>query len=77
MRKAAIPGLVTLVILRLPSLMEPHWYTDEAGYVNVARGLLRGKILYIIGNVEKKGSIALAKVAESIPQPVSAIWTRR
>jgi 4-amino-4-deoxy-L-arabinose transferase-like glycosyltransferase len=45
-RKAAIPGLVTLVILRLPSLMEPHWYTDEAGYVNVARELLRGKILY-------------------------------
>ena len=46
MRKAAIPGLVTLVILRLPSLMEPHWYTDEAGYVNVARELLSGKILY-------------------------------
>src|ERR1022692_2333064 len=26
--------------------MEPHWYTDEAGYVNVARELLKGKILY-------------------------------
>lgn len=46
MRKAAIPGLVTLAVLRLPSLMEPHWYTDEAGYVNVARELLSGKILY-------------------------------
>jgi 4-amino-4-deoxy-L-arabinose transferase-like glycosyltransferase len=45
-RKAAIPGLATLAILRLPSLMEPHWYTDEAGYVNVARELLVGKILY-------------------------------
>jgi 4-amino-4-deoxy-L-arabinose transferase-like glycosyltransferase len=45
-RKAAIPGLVTLGVLRLPSLMEPHWYTDEAGYVNVARELLTGKILY-------------------------------
>jgi 4-amino-4-deoxy-L-arabinose transferase-like glycosyltransferase len=45
-RKAAIPGLVTLAVLRLPSLMEPHWYTDEAGYVNVARELLSGKILY-------------------------------
>jgi 4-amino-4-deoxy-L-arabinose transferase-like glycosyltransferase len=45
-RKAAIPGLVTLAVLRLPSLMEPHWYTDEAGYVNVARELLNGKILY-------------------------------
>ena len=46
MRKAAIPGLAVLAVLRLPSLMEPHWYTDEAGYVNVARELLRGKILY-------------------------------
>ena len=40
MRRTAIPGLVVLAILRLPSLMEPHWYTDEAGYVNVARELL-------------------------------------
>src|ERR1700688_4168376 len=46
MRRAAVPGLVTLVILRLPSLMEPHWYTDEAGDVNVAPGLLGGKVLY-------------------------------
>jgi 4-amino-4-deoxy-L-arabinose transferase-like glycosyltransferase len=45
-RRAAIPGLLTLAILRLPSLMEPHWYTDEAGYLNVARELLTGKILY-------------------------------
>src|ERR1022692_1178982 len=27
--------------------MEPHWYTDEAGYVNVARELLAGKVLYL------------------------------
>ena len=46
MRRAAIPGLVTLAVLRLPSLMEPHWYTDEAGYLNVARELLNGKVLY-------------------------------
>ncbi|HVC41044.1 MAG TPA: glycosyltransferase family 39 protein [Candidatus Saccharimonadales bacterium] len=46
MRKVAIPGLATLAVLRVPSLMEPHWYTDEAGYVNVARELLKGKILY-------------------------------
>jgi 4-amino-4-deoxy-L-arabinose transferase-like glycosyltransferase len=38
--------LLVLVVLRLPSLMEPHWYTDEAGYVNVARSMLNGKILY-------------------------------
>lgn len=44
--RSAMPGLLTLVVLRLPSLMEPHWYTDEAGYVNVARSLLNGKILY-------------------------------
>ena len=47
MRKAAIPGLLVLAVLRLPSLMEPHWYTDEAGYLNVARELLQGKILYL------------------------------
>ena len=47
MRRTAIPGLVVLAILRLPSLMEPHWYTDEAGYVNVARELLAGKVLYL------------------------------
>ena len=46
MRRAALPGLIALAILRLPSLMEPHWYTDEAGYLNVARELLNGKILY-------------------------------
>jgi 4-amino-4-deoxy-L-arabinose transferase-like glycosyltransferase len=45
-RKAALPGLLALVILRLPSFMEPHWYTDEAGYLNVARQLLQGKVLY-------------------------------
>jgi 4-amino-4-deoxy-L-arabinose transferase-like glycosyltransferase len=44
--RSAVPGFLTLVVLRLPSLMEPHWYTDEAGYVNVARSLLNGKILY-------------------------------
>src|ERR1700733_11840281 len=27
--------------------MEPHWYTDEGGYLNVARQLLQGKILYL------------------------------
>jgi 4-amino-4-deoxy-L-arabinose transferase-like glycosyltransferase len=44
--KSALPGLVLLAVLRLPSLMEPHWYTDEAGYVNVGRSLLQGKVLY-------------------------------
>ena len=33
-------------ILRIPSFLEPHWYTDEAGYVTTARALLQGKVLY-------------------------------
>ena len=36
-------GVADPRVLRLPSLIEPHWYTDEAGYVNVARSLLNGK----------------------------------
>jgi hypothetical protein len=33
-------------LLRVPSFLEPHWYTDEAGYVATARAMLRGKSLY-------------------------------
>jgi hypothetical protein len=33
-------------VLRLPSFFEPHWYTDEAGYVATARSMLQGKVLY-------------------------------
>ena len=33
-------------LLRIPSFLEPHWYTDEAGYVTTARALLQGKVLY-------------------------------
>lgn len=42
-----VPGLVTFGVLRIPSFLEPHWYTDEAGYVSVATSLLRGKVLYL------------------------------
>ena len=59
MRRTAIPGLVILAILRLPSLMEPHWYTDEAGYVNVARELLGGKILYLADLEQQAAADAL------------------
>lgn len=34
------------LLLRLPSLWEPHWYTDEAGYVTTAQTMLGGKVLY-------------------------------
>ena len=33
-------------VLRVPSFLEPHWYTDEAGYATTARALLQGKRLY-------------------------------
>jgi 4-amino-4-deoxy-L-arabinose transferase-like glycosyltransferase len=39
-------GAALLVLLRLPSLFEPPWYTDEAGYVTAARSLLQGSRLY-------------------------------
>ncbi|MGH7642497.1 MAG: ArnT family glycosyltransferase [Candidatus Dormibacteria bacterium] len=39
--------LVLLLVLRLPSLFEPHWYTDEAGYANTAWEMAHGKILFL------------------------------
>jgi len=41
-----IGPLVLYALLRIPSFLEPHWYTDEAGYVTTARALLQGKVLY-------------------------------
>ena len=41
------PALALFALLRIPSFFEPHWYTDEASYVNVARSLLRGRVLYL------------------------------
>jgi 4-amino-4-deoxy-L-arabinose transferase-like glycosyltransferase len=40
------PSFLVFTVLRLPSFFEPHWYTDEASYVSVARSLLRGRVLY-------------------------------
>lgn len=40
------PAFALYGLLRLPSFMEPHWYTDEASYVGVGRALLRGQVLY-------------------------------
>ena len=39
-------ALFVFFILRLPSLFEPHWYTDEAGYANTAWLFLHGSTLY-------------------------------
>ncbi|MEO6509305.1 MAG: hypothetical protein ABIO02_05100 [Patescibacteria group bacterium] len=38
---------VLFIILRLPSLFEPHWYGDEGIYASVALALEHGKRLYI------------------------------
>ncbi|HSP64966.1 MAG TPA: glycosyltransferase family 39 protein [Candidatus Deferrimicrobium sp.] len=40
------PSFLVFTVLRLPSFFEPHWYTDEASYVSVARSLLQGRVLY-------------------------------
>lgn len=40
------PGALIFVAARIPSWMEPHWYTDEAGYATTAQALTRGAILY-------------------------------
>jgi len=41
-----LPGAVAFVVLRLPSLLQPHWYTDEAGYALAGREMLSGRIPY-------------------------------
>jgi 4-amino-4-deoxy-L-arabinose transferase-like glycosyltransferase len=41
-----IGPLALYALLRIPSFLEPHWYTDEAGYVTTARALLQSKVLY-------------------------------
>jgi hypothetical protein len=38
--------LILFVVLRLPSLFEPYWYTDEGIYGSVAYGMSQGKYLY-------------------------------
>ena len=42
-----IAPLVLILVFRLPSLYEPHWYTDEAGYANVAWQMAHGKVLFL------------------------------
>ncbi|MFZ0169751.1 MAG: glycosyltransferase family 39 protein [Candidatus Dormiibacterota bacterium] len=39
--------LVLLLVLRLPSLFEPHWYNDEAGYATTAWLMAHGKVLFL------------------------------
>ena len=41
-----LPGTVVFALLRLPSLIQPHWYTDEAGYAAAGREMLSGRMPY-------------------------------
>lgn len=41
-----LPGVLAYLAFRLPSLLQPHWYTDEAGYAVAGREMLSGKIPY-------------------------------
>jgi hypothetical protein len=41
-----LPGALAYALLRLPSFLEPHWYTDEAGYATTGREMLSGKLPY-------------------------------
>lgn len=39
-------ALVAFIILRIPSLYEPHWYADEGIYAAITWGMENGKTLY-------------------------------
>ncbi|HXA28997.1 MAG TPA: glycosyltransferase family 39 protein [Candidatus Angelobacter sp.] len=41
-----LPGALAFALLRVPSFLEPHWYTDEAGYLTTGREMLSGKLPY-------------------------------
>ncbi len=41
-----LPAAVAFTVLRLPSLLQPHWYTDEAGYAVAGREMLSGRVPY-------------------------------
>ncbi len=45
-RRWALPAFGLFAMLRIPSFLEPHWYTDEGGYATAARSLLNGRVLY-------------------------------
>lgn len=46
-RRSLTVPLALLLVLRLPSLFEPHWYTDEAGYATTAWMMAHGKVLFL------------------------------
>jgi Dolichyl-phosphate-mannose-protein mannosyltransferase len=42
----AEPAFALYGLLRIPSFLEPHWYTDEGGAAATAKALLNGRVLY-------------------------------
>lgn len=46
-KKTLLLALVAFIILRLPSLFEPHWYADEGIYAAVTYGMEQGRQLYV------------------------------
>ncbi len=40
------PAFAVYGLLRIPSFLEPHWYTDEGGAAAAAKALLQGRVLY-------------------------------
>jgi hypothetical protein len=41
-----LSAALAFTLLRLPSLLQPHWYTDEAGYAAAGREMLSGRMPY-------------------------------
>ncbi len=41
-----MPAFALFAVLRIPSFLEPHWYTDEGGAAAAAKALLNGRVLY-------------------------------
>jgi hypothetical protein len=68
-------GVALLLILRLPSLFEPPWYTDEAGYTTAARSLLGGARLYseIWSNKPPLQTVAVAVAVRLLGVSVTAL----
>ena len=45
--KALVLIIIGLFLIRIPSLLEPLWYGDEAIYVTIGQEINRGGLLYV------------------------------
>lgn len=44
--RTLLAGVMTLSLLRVPSLLEPRWYSDESTYAYIGRTVLHGGVVY-------------------------------